>query len=534
MLDSGVDYRPNMPIKAHVSMLEGKKEESSPFLEDATGHGTAVASLIVSSLDEESIQGMNEDAEVYSVQVLDENNTGTLSGVVQGIYWAIENDMDIINMSFGTPYSSAILQKAVEDAADAGILLVAAAGNDAAEQVAYPAAYEEVIAVGSSNLRGEIASDSAKGSGIDIYAPGSGVQVNAPFFGTSLESGSSLACAQVSAAASVLWERDKSKTAAFIRALLEETSNDGIDLEYGKGLLDVEEAMDCYLEFVPGERNGYEEEKPLLEFDEGEISALWIRADHQKMVPQGVNGYRLMYNAAAFPDEKKTDDGEKNKLREDRRFHGSKNYEATLEFLVNLAHEYYLKDQGDPNAVYKKAKNDSRFDNDKGWDIVANIKWYLNRNIFDINGIDESTRHNKAYKIMGVAIHVVGDIYAHRTLVTTEMLSSARNNGNRNDGYFVKSDFRNWNTFANDVKNGKGEYGVMEFRIIAKYTSIVQEGENEGDSKWYEDNVAIESWRYQDASAVVKKLVKDGGTYDFRTKSWNAKALVDRDKLYRY
>lgn len=527
VLDSGIDYRPNVPVEAHVSMIEGKEDESNPFLEDATGHGTAVASLIVSSLDEESIQGINEDAEVYSVQVLDENNTGTLSGVVQGIYWAIENDMDIINMSFGTPYSSEILQKAVEDAAEAGLLLVAAAGNDAEKQVAYPAAYEEVIAVGSSNLRGEIATDSAKGREVDIYAPGSGIQVNAPFFGTSLESGSSLACAQVSGAASVLWECDKSKDAAFIRALLEETANDGIDLEYGKGLLDVEEAMNCYADFVPGERNDCGEEKPLLEFDEGEISALWIQADHQKMIPEGISGYRLMKKAAAFPDKNETDDGEQNKLNEDRRFHGSKNYEATLEFLVNLAHEYYLKDQGNPNEVFKKAKNDSRFNNDKGWDIVANVKWYLNKNIFNIDKVDESTRHNKAYKIMGVAIHVVGDIYAHRTLVTTEMINRARNTGNRNEGYFVKSDFDDWKGFVKLVNGGKAE-----FRNIAEYTKKLKVGDERGDSKWYEDNVAVENWRYQDASEVVKKLVKGDGKYDFREKSWNAKVLLDREKLH--
>ncbi len=113
----------------HVTEL--KRGESNPFFEDATGHGTAVAYLIASNPDEESIRGMNGDAAVYSVQVLNENNAGTLSGGgVQGIYWAIENDMDIINMSFGTPRSSEILEKAVEDAREAGILLVAVAGND--------------------------------------------------------------------------------------------------------------------------------------------------------------------------------------------------------------------------------------------------------------------------------------------------------------------------------------------------------------------------------------------------------------------
>lgn len=185
VLDSGLNYRQSLPVYGHETELKGM--ESNPFFEDATGHGTAVASLIASSPDGESIRGINKDAEVYSVQVLGPDNSGTLSGVVQGIYWAIENDMDIINMSFGTPHPSEILEKAIKDAEEAGILLVAAAGNDADSAVSYPAAYDGVCAVGSSSPEGAIAEDSTRGEDVDIYAPGETVMVNAPLFGTQIE-----------------------------------------------------------------------------------------------------------------------------------------------------------------------------------------------------------------------------------------------------------------------------------------------------------------------------------------------------------
>lgn len=66
VLDSGVNYRESLPVYGHVTELKGV--ESNPFFEDATGHETAVASLIAFSPDEESIQGINENAAVYSVQ----------------------------------------------------------------------------------------------------------------------------------------------------------------------------------------------------------------------------------------------------------------------------------------------------------------------------------------------------------------------------------------------------------------------------------------------------------------------------------
>lgn len=527
VLDSGVNYRENLPVYGHVTQLKGA--ESNPFFEDATGHGTAVASLIASNPDDESIQGMNEDAAVYSVQVLNENNAGTLSGVVQGIYWAIENDMDIINMSFGTPHSSEILEKAVEDAREAGILLVAAAGNDPEGAVAYPAAYEGVCAVGSSNLEGEIASESTRGKDVDIYAPGAGILVNAPLFGTQIESGSSLACAQVSAAASLLWEKDRTRDAEFIRRLMEETANVGIDPEYGKGLLDVEQAMEEFDSFVPGEREEAGEEKvqgkPLLEFDEGEIKALWKDSDHQKMVPTGVNAdrYKTMYAAVKLPDDDYIN-GQYNLLKMDRRFHGSRNYMATLEFLVNLAHEYYLKDKGNPEKVFAWANSNPQIEKQhKDYkNIVDNIKWFLRQRIRpDLSEKDENNRRNKAYKIMGVAIHVAGDIYAHRTKVTSDMLKNARNTGNRSEGYFVKSDFKDWKIFEERVNKGK-----VEFRSIAeKYLK------NARGSSYYEDNVNIQSWRYSDAKKVVNDLVGNNAKYNFTNHSFNAGIMRDKGKL---
>lgn len=282
---------------------------------------------------------------------------------------------------------------------------------------------------------------------MDIYAPGAGILVNAPLFGTQIESGSSLAYAQVSAAASLLWEKDRTRDAEFIRRLMEETANVGIDPEYGKGLLDVEQAIEEFDAFVPGEKEeaGEEkvQEKPLLEFDEGTENT--------------------------------------NLLKKDKRFHGSKNYLATLKFLVNLAHEYYMKDKDNPEKICTWAKNNSQLQPNTQGDIVYNVRQYVNRTIFPELGIREDYRRNKAYKLMGLVVHVAGDVYAHRARVTSAMLNNARDRGS--------------------------------------------------SSEAYEDNVNVENWRYSDARKVVSDLINKGASRDFRSYGWNQNVLRDLDRL---
>ncbi len=314
--------------------------------------------------------------------------------------------------------------------------------------VEYPAAYQGVCAVGSSNLEGEIASESTRGKEVDIYAPG--------------------------------------------------------------------EKKDA------GE--GKAQEKPLLEFDEGEIRALWKGKDHKKMVPTDINAdrYKTMYAAVSLPDDDYIN-GQYNLLKMDRRFHGSKNYMTTLEFLINLAHEYYIKEKGNPEAVYAWAYNNPQIKkNGKDGNIVDNIKWFLRQRIRpDLKAADENTRRNKAYKIMGVVIHVAGDIYAHREKVTPDMLKDARNTGNRSEGYFVKSDFISWKTFESDVKAGD-----VEFREIAGDYQ-----KNKDESSYYEDNVKIQSWRYSDAKKVVNDLVGNNAKYDFRDHRFNAGIMQHKRRL---
>ena len=97
---------------------------------DEFGHATAVASILFGG---NGIIGICEGAKPYYVKVLDDSGHGSVKSVVDGIYWALDNDIDIINMSLGfvrTEKCPRSLEKACEKAKNDGKVIFCAAGND--------------------------------------------------------------------------------------------------------------------------------------------------------------------------------------------------------------------------------------------------------------------------------------------------------------------------------------------------------------------------------------------------------------------
>lgn len=223
IIDSGVSATEDISIAERKCFVDGE-ENISPLWEDVTGHGTAIAGMIAAKDNNIGITGVLPGYPIYSLRVLDENNSASISQVVAAIYWAIDNDVDILNMSFGTVFDSKILKQAIDDAYDAGIVMVAAAGNDSTEAVQYPAAYPEVIAVGGSNSHGELSEFSSAGTELEIVAPGESVVSTGLLDGMAGISGTSIATAQVTAALAQLWNQDITKDGDFVRQLLNTTS----------------------------------------------------------------------------------------------------------------------------------------------------------------------------------------------------------------------------------------------------------------------------------------------------------------------
>ena len=221
VIDSGVDITEDIDVAGRVDLLYAG-EESSFLCCDMTGHGTAVASIICAKDDDNGVTGIDDDLEVYSVRILDENNEAPISRVVAALQWCEENGIDIINMSFGTNYDSDILREEIKSVADRGILMIAAAGNDKeTDQILYPAAYEEVMAVGGVSADMLPADCSVQGAGVELSAPGEYIPVLAQLGGLTVESGTSMAAPHIAAVAAKLWENHADWSADKIRQCMD-------------------------------------------------------------------------------------------------------------------------------------------------------------------------------------------------------------------------------------------------------------------------------------------------------------------------
>lgn len=159
----------------------------SQYSYDGGSHGTAVASLISSNMNSTGLTGIAPGVKILPIKVFrDAAYVGELvsaksTDIAAAIVWATNHGADIINMSIGGPYDSAS-QSAVEYAYDHGVILVAASGNDSDNanelfyDVAYPAAFPQVIAVGSLTESGTLSNFSnIGGEGLDLSAYGESI-----------------------------------------------------------------------------------------------------------------------------------------------------------------------------------------------------------------------------------------------------------------------------------------------------------------------------------------------------------------------
>jgi serine protease len=157
--------------------------------EDRCGHGTHVAGIIAALENQVGVIGVmpGNHLRFHIVKLFGDDcksSSGHASDLIAAVRSCRSSGSNVINMSLGGPNSSAIEEEAFGDAYDAGILLVAAAGNDGDTSYAYPASYNSVISVGAINSKGSIASFSQRNDHVEFTAPGVDVLSTAPFIET--------------------------------------------------------------------------------------------------------------------------------------------------------------------------------------------------------------------------------------------------------------------------------------------------------------------------------------------------------------
>ena len=146
-------------------------------------HGTFVCGMAVAATNNgEGIAGAGWNCRLMPLKLGDANGQLTLDAVTEAWGYLIDQGASVLNMSFGTADSTAApyFQALVDDATAAGILCVAGAGNDGTDAKAYPAACNNVLAVGATDENNARASWSNYGSWVDVAAPGAAVWSSIP------------------------------------------------------------------------------------------------------------------------------------------------------------------------------------------------------------------------------------------------------------------------------------------------------------------------------------------------------------------
>lgn len=241
IFDTGITNHPDLSIAGGVSFLENNESYI-----DEDGHGTHMAGTIAALDNSFGVRGINPNSEIYAVRVLDQDGEGFTSSVIQGIEWAIKNDINVINMSFVSEEYSEILHDAIQTASEKNILIIGSAGNAGygEDTVMYPARYPEVIAVGAVNPAHLRTSFSSMGIELDIVAPGEDVLSTGKDGGYGVLSGTSSAAAYVTGAVSLIWSMNPKWDASQVKEQLLGTATSlGNQDEYGVGLVNIAKSL---------------------------------------------------------------------------------------------------------------------------------------------------------------------------------------------------------------------------------------------------------------------------------------------------
>ena len=458
VLDSGLDYDEDIPFVERKDFLG--EQELHPIYQDKTGHGTSVAGVICAKKSDDRITGIAANVDLYAGRVLDGDNKAPVDRVIEGIRWAMEKNVDIIHMSYGTQDYDEELEEVIEQAYEQGILLVAAAGNagTAAEDestVEYPAAFDNVISVGATNADNKKTEISSSGYELDVVAPGDQILSSGAFGGVVVEEGTSVSAAQVTGVAAVLWGKHPDKSNEFIKGLLVSGANaEAVDENCGNGIIDYEQSKQNYEKMnatyqtyksrgvaektavEKAEESIGENRKEIRKTDEvNYVNGAWSGNTHSGFVTTGKN-INIVKAGAIVPDNTT---GMKY-MGDHPCFHGKGNYLANTQYIFFTAKKYL--DEKNKNAKiklpeytevfkngsnpYKDVQSVSKYETKEEKkerekkDIQNQLRKSLNY-FFDEckkqnnkKNVSITTNEEKGYALLGAAIHNATDAMSHR------------------------------------------------------------------------------------------------------------------------
>lgn len=241
MIDTGINAAHDLVAGADLEVLtlaDGDLRPSSAI------HGTAVASLLIGRPDG-PVPGLVPEARLIAVDAFRRDGgdeRADLVTILRGLDLLAGRGARIINLSLAGP-DNRVLESSIEQLTQGErVLIVAAAGNGGPRgEVAYPAGYEETIAVTAVDASARAYRLAQRGAHVDIAAPGVEVLAATSISGARFQTGTSFATPVVTAAAALVLSRTPGLAPAEVAGILKDSARDlgapGADEIFGHGLL---------------------------------------------------------------------------------------------------------------------------------------------------------------------------------------------------------------------------------------------------------------------------------------------------------
>ena len=216
----------------------GLDDDGDGLIDEGVGHGTFVASLILS---------VAPNARILPIRALNSDAVGTASTVARAIAYAVAQHADVINVSAGLQNQLLMIDQAIANAKASGVYVVAAAGNRNLAQIDFPAGSSDVEAVTALDAGAQKAPFASFSSAVDLSAPGVDLIGWHPggFTGTARWSGTSFSTALVTGCFALLKGHDPLTPNRDLWKRLEDTaaSVDAVNPAYagrlGRGRIDL-------------------------------------------------------------------------------------------------------------------------------------------------------------------------------------------------------------------------------------------------------------------------------------------------------
>ncbi|HIK04933.1 MAG TPA: S8 family serine peptidase [Trichormus sp. M33_DOE_039] len=249
VIDTGVDYnhedlKNNIWTNTREIAGNGIDDDGNGYVDDVrgwnfnrnnnetyddNGHGTHVSGIIAGENNGYGVTGVAYNAKIMPVKVLNSSGSGSYSAIANGIYYAVDNGADVINLSLGGDFSSQALKSAVEYASSRGVIVVMASGNDGGSSPGYPARYANNtgIAVGAVNQQGNLTDFSNRAGSNElayVTAPGQSVYSTLPGNEYANYSGTSMASPYVAGVVALMLSANPTLSESQIRQIITSTA----------------------------------------------------------------------------------------------------------------------------------------------------------------------------------------------------------------------------------------------------------------------------------------------------------------------